>query len=97
MKSFVALAVAVVGVSARQFTVYNNCPFTIWPAVCSLFERSWPRRLTLLQMFTDLNVGTAVPSQTTGWAQNAYASVSFAVPNNWRAGRIWVSTSSPLR
>jgi hypothetical protein len=41
-------------------------------------------------MFTDLNVGNAVPSQTTGWAQNAYASVSFAVPNNWRAGRIWV-------
>jgi hypothetical protein len=42
-------------------------------------------------MFTDLNVGTAAPAYTTGWAQNAYASVSFSVPDNWTAGRIWVS------
>ncbi|KAG8854679.1 hypothetical protein FRB96_007364 [Tulasnella sp. 330] len=58
--------------AARTFTVYNNCPFTIWPA-----------------LFTDLNVGSATPNQPTGWAQNAYQSVSFSVPNNWTAGRIW--------
>ena len=28
--SFAALAIAVTGASARTFTVYNNCPFTIW-------------------------------------------------------------------
>jgi hypothetical protein len=40
-------------------------------------------------MFTDLNVGSAKPAYTTGWAQNAYATVSFSVPDNWTAGRIW--------
>ncbi|KAG9006090.1 hypothetical protein FRB94_000995 [Tulasnella sp. JGI-2019a] len=45
--------------AARTFTVYNNCPFTIWPA-----------------LFTDLNVGSATPSQPTGWAQNAYQSIA---------------------
>ncbi|KZS95194.1 Osmotin, thaumatin-like protein [Sistotremastrum niveocremeum HHB9708] len=58
--------------SARTFTVYNGCPFTIWPA-----------------MFTDLNAGTAVPNHATGWQANAYTSVSFTVPDNWTAGRIW--------
>ncbi|KAH9889413.1 thaumatin-like protein [Cubamyces lactineus] len=74
MKSFaaiVALALATT-VSARTFTVYNQCPFTIWPAI-----------------FTDLNVGTAVPDQPTGWQQDAYQTVSFYVPDNWKAGRIW--------
>ncbi|KAI0669643.1 thaumatin-like protein [Trametes maxima] len=60
------------GAVARTFTVYNQCPFTIWPAI-----------------FTDLNVGSATPNQATGWAQNAFQTVSFFVPNNWRAGRIW--------
>ncbi|KIP10799.1 hypothetical protein PHLGIDRAFT_115150 [Phlebiopsis gigantea 11061_1 CR5-6] len=58
--------------NARTFTVYNGCPFTIWPA-----------------MFTDLNVGSAVPAYTTGWEAGAYTAVSFSVPNNWKAGRIW--------
>ncbi|KAG8854690.1 hypothetical protein FRB96_007375 [Tulasnella sp. 330] len=58
--------------AARTFTVNNNCPFTIWPA-----------------LFTDLNVGSATPSQPTGWVQNAYQTVTFTVPNNWAAGRIW--------
>ncbi|KAG8997110.1 hypothetical protein FRB93_000513 [Tulasnella sp. JGI-2019a] len=40
-------------------------------------------------IFTDLNAGTAVPSQPTGWEQAAAASVSFTVPDNWTAGRIW--------
>ncbi|PIL36134.1 hypothetical protein GSI_01794 [Ganoderma sinense ZZ0214-1] len=71
LSSVVTLAIAATA-SARTFTVYNQCPFTIWPAI-----------------FTDLNVGSAVPDYTTGWAQGAYQTVSFSVPNNWRAGRIW--------
>ncbi|KAI9428648.1 Osmotin thaumatin-like protein [Lactarius indigo] len=57
---------------ARTFTVYNACPFTIWPA-----------------LFTDLNVGSATPNQATGWTAPAFTAVSFFVPDNWRAGRIW--------
>ncbi|KAG8997109.1 hypothetical protein FRB95_004767 [Tulasnella sp. JGI-2019a] len=59
-------------VAARNFTVTNNCAYTIWPA-----------------LYTDLNVGTATPSQPTGWEQAAAATVSFAVPDNWTSGRIW--------
>ncbi|KAH9927967.1 thaumatin-like protein [Epithele typhae] len=69
--ALVALAIAA-GASARTFTVYNNCPFTIWPG-----------------MFTDLNVAQNVPSQPNGWEQAAFQAVSFSVPNNWKAGRIW--------
>ncbi|RDX52527.1 thaumatin-like protein [Lentinus brumalis] len=74
MKSFVAAtALAFIsGAAARTFTVYNNCPFTIWPA-----------------HFTDPNNGSPRPNYPTGWAQNAYQSVSFSVPDNWAAGRIW--------
>ncbi|KAG8989795.1 hypothetical protein FRB94_014007 [Tulasnella sp. JGI-2019a] len=35
------------------------------------------------------NVGTATPSQPTGWEQASSTTVSFAVPDNWTAGRIW--------
>ncbi|KAJ3726455.1 thaumatin-like protein [Lentinula guzmanii] len=58
--------------AARTFTVYNGCPFTIWPA-----------------MFTGVNQATASPAYTTGWEAGAYTAVSFSVPNNWQAGRIW--------
>ncbi|TFY83991.1 hypothetical protein EWM64_g20 [Hericium alpestre] len=58
--------------AARTFTVYNACPFTIWPA-----------------MFTDLNVAPNVPAYQTGWEAAAYTAVSFSVPDNWKAGRIW--------
>ncbi|KIJ56338.1 hypothetical protein M422DRAFT_57689 [Sphaerobolus stellatus SS14] len=61
-----------VGAQARTFTVTNNCPFTIWPAI-----------------FTDLNVGTAVPDAPTGWEAPEFSSMTFSVPNNWQAGRIW--------
>ncbi|KAH9474686.1 Thaumatin-like protein 1 [Psilocybe cubensis] len=61
-----------IGASARTFTVYNACPFTIWPAI-----------------FTDLNVAPNVPSYTTGWEAKPYTKVSFTVPDNWKAGRIW--------
>ncbi|EGO03963.1 hypothetical protein SERLA73DRAFT_175668 [Serpula lacrymans var. lacrymans S7.3] len=57
------------GALARTLTVYNACPFTVWPA-----------------MFT---AGAPYPSYTTGWQADAYTSVSFAVPDNWTAGRIW--------
>ncbi|KAK7683688.1 hypothetical protein QCA50_013064 [Cerrena zonata] len=40
-------------------------------------------------MFTDLNAGSAVPNHETGWQANAHTQVSFSVPNNWKAGRIW--------
>ncbi|TEB32623.1 thaumatin-like protein [Coprinellus micaceus] len=69
---FATLAAVATGASARTFTVYNACPFTIWPAI-----------------FTDLNVGSAVPSHPNGWEAAAYTKVTFTVPDNWRAGRIW--------
>lgn len=59
-------------VTSRTFTVYNACPFTIWPAV-----------------FTDLNVGSAVPAVETGWEAPAWSVKTFYVPDNWKAGRIW--------
>ncbi|EJD04867.1 thaumatin-like protein [Fomitiporia mediterranea MF3/22] len=40
-------------------------------------------------IFTDLNVGKAVPDQPTGWEAASETSVSFTVPDNWKAGRIW--------
>ncbi|KAI0333044.1 thaumatin-like protein [Cubamyces sp. BRFM 1775] len=40
-------------------------------------------------IFTDLNVGSATPNHPNGWQQNAHQSVSFSVPDNWKAGRIW--------
>jgi hypothetical protein len=48
-------------------------------------------------MFTDLNVGSAVPAHANGWQQAAYASVSFSVPDNWTAGRIWVRLCAPAK
>jgi hypothetical protein len=50
-------------VAGRTFTVYNACPFTIWPAV-----------------FTDLNVGTAVPDVPTGWEAPAWSVKTFSAP-----------------
>jgi len=40
-------------------------------------------------IFTDLTVATNVPDQPTGWEAPANSSVSFSVPDNWKAGRIW--------
>ncbi|KAI0752501.1 thaumatin family-domain-containing protein [Daedaleopsis nitida] len=40
-------------------------------------------------MFTDLTAGTAVPDFPTGWEAPPSASVTFTVPDNWTAGRIW--------
>ncbi|ETW77451.1 thaumatin PR protein [Heterobasidion irregulare TC 32-1] len=57
---------------ARTMTVYNACPFTIWPG-----------------LFTDLNAGGGVPDQATGWAAASYSAVTFNIPDNWKAGRIW--------
>ncbi|KAF9527258.1 thaumatin-like protein [Crepidotus variabilis] len=40
-------------------------------------------------LFTDLNVAKNVPSQPTGWEAAPGTSVSFQVPDDWKAGRIW--------
>ncbi|CUA72690.1 Pathogenesis-related protein 5 [Rhizoctonia solani] len=40
-------------------------------------------------VFTDLNVGSAVPGVETGWEAPAYTTLQFTVPDNWKAGRIW--------
>ncbi|KAI0356836.1 Osmotin, thaumatin-like protein [Trametes cingulata] len=40
-------------------------------------------------MFTDLSAGTAVPDFPTGWEAPPSNSVTFSVPDNWKAGRIW--------
>jgi len=73
MKSaFILFVSAAVVAAQRTFTVYNGCPFTVWPAV-----------------FTDLNVGSAVPDVATGWVAEAYSSITFSVPDNWTSGRIW--------
>ncbi|KAI0074835.1 Osmotin thaumatin-like protein [Panus rudis PR-1116 ss-1] len=40
-------------------------------------------------LFTDLNAGTAVPDQPTGWEAAPNTRVSFSVPDDWKAGRIW--------
>ncbi|KAK7464746.1 hypothetical protein VKT23_005953 [Stygiomarasmius scandens] len=40
-------------------------------------------------IFTDLNSGSAIPDFTTGWEAAPSTSVSFTVPDNWAAGRIW--------
>ncbi|EIW78248.1 thaumatin-like protein [Coniophora puteana RWD-64-598 SS2] len=64
-----ALLAFATGAFAKQITVYNGCPFTIWPG-----------------LFTGSG---AAPSQATGWEAAAYTAVTFAVPDNWTAGRIW--------
>ncbi|KAJ8522081.1 hypothetical protein ONZ45_g1266 [Pleurotus djamor] len=40
-------------------------------------------------MFTDLNVAPNRPNFPTGWEAPAFSQVSFTVPNDWKAGRIW--------
>nr|ALA44968.1 thaumatin-like protein 6 [Moniliophthora perniciosa] len=40
-------------------------------------------------LFTDPNVGPARPDQLTGWEAAPGTQVSFSVPNDWKAGRIW--------
>ncbi|PFH53477.1 hypothetical protein AMATHDRAFT_45362 [Amanita thiersii Skay4041] len=40
-------------------------------------------------IFTDLNVGSSVPNFARGWEAAPGTKVSFDVPNNWKAGRIW--------
>ncbi|CUA78482.1 hypothetical protein RSOLAG22IIIB_07109 [Rhizoctonia solani] len=40
-------------------------------------------------VFTDLNVGSAIPGVENGWEAPAYTTRQFTVPDNWKAGRIW--------
>jgi len=69
LKTSILLAAIATSISARTFTVVNNCAYTVWPA-----------------MFT--GTGTA-PTQPTGWEAAPNTQVSFTVPDNWTAGRIW--------
>ncbi|KAG8848888.1 hypothetical protein FRB91_010424 [Serendipita sp. 411] len=59
---------------ARNFTIYNACPFTIWPAI-----------YTDLKVGTAL----PSPNNVTGWEAPPWSTRSFEIPDNWRAGRIW--------
>jgi hypothetical protein len=43
-------------------------------------------------MFTDPNAGGSIPDQATGWEASPGSEVSFAVGDNWKAGRIWGRT-----
>ncbi|KAI0821515.1 thaumatin-like protein [Irpex lacteus] len=44
---------------------------------------------TIWYMYTDMSAGTAKPDFPTGWEAQPGTSVSFGVPDNWKAGRIW--------
>ncbi|KAF8153129.1 thaumatin [Crassisporium funariophilum] len=59
---------------------------TFFAATVTLATSAAARTFTL---FTDLNVAPNVPAFTCGWEAKAYTKVSFHVPDNWKAGRIW--------
>ncbi|KAI0749525.1 thaumatin-like protein [Daedaleopsis nitida] len=40
-------------------------------------------------LYTDMKVSPSKPDYPTGWKQDAGQTVSFDVPNDWQAGRIW--------
>ncbi|KAG9083131.1 hypothetical protein FRC07_014007 [Ceratobasidium sp. 392] len=50
----------------------------------------WGRSATL---HFAVNVGSAVPAIETGWEAAAYTKRTFTVPDDWKAGRIWVDSS----
>ncbi|KAJ7128656.1 thaumatin-like protein [Mycena epipterygia] len=77
MKGFLSLA------SFTTLSVVSARTFTVKNS-CSY--TIWPA------IFTDLNAGSALPTQPTGWEAAAGSSVSFDVPDNWTAGRIWGRT-----
>ncbi|KAL5478585.1 hypothetical protein ACEPAI_2769 [Sanghuangporus weigelae] len=58
-------------------------------AVARTFTVTNSCSFTIWYLFTDLNVAPNVPDQPTGWEAPAGSSVSFSVPDNWKAGRIW--------
>ncbi|EEB99846.1 hypothetical protein MPER_00369 [Moniliophthora perniciosa FA553] len=41
-------------------------------------------------MYTDPTAGPSRPDFATGWEAAPNTQVSFSVPNDWKAGRIWV-------
>ena len=138
MKGFVAAAAATValatGAAARTFTVYNNCPFTIWYVlpisvrfvpVLTMFPgllyvhstidpstradplfRSSPTstsallapttRLGAFMSHSHFQYIAVLTHSPHSWEQRAYQAVSFSVPDNWKAGRIWVSATHTL-
>ncbi|EIM80662.1 thaumatin-like protein [Stereum hirsutum FP-91666 SS1] len=77
VSTFIALALALVSVLSG---VVDARTFTV---TNSCPYTIWPA------LFTDLHAGNAVPQQATGWEAAPHTSVSFHVPDNWVAGRIW--------
>ncbi|KZV90874.1 thaumatin-like protein [Exidia glandulosa HHB12029] len=73
MKSVSAVLALAAVASARTFTIYNACPFTIWPAMFTDLSRN----------------SAPPPGVPTGWEAGAFTARSFTIPNNWKAGRIW--------
>jgi hypothetical protein len=43
-------------------------------------------------LFTDLNISQSIPDHPTGWEAKPHTSVSFTVPSDWKAGRLWGRT-----
>jgi len=76
MNAFASFLAAVLLTAIRV----NGRMFTVYNN-CSF--AIWPA------VFTDLNVGTAVPAVATGWAAQPQLAMTFYVPDNWTSGRIW--------
>ncbi|KAK7453404.1 hypothetical protein VKT23_011669 [Stygiomarasmius scandens] len=72
--------------SAVSLAVISSVNARTWTVKNNCAFTIWPA------IFTDPNVGTSVPDQATGWEAPAGSSVSFTVPNDWKAGRIWGRT-----
>ncbi|KAJ8489342.1 hypothetical protein ONZ51_g2976 [Trametes cubensis] len=68
-------------VSARELTIENNCPFTIWPALFTTPGLPTPSQATG-------NADLRTTSNNGSWTQAAFESLSFDVPDTW-GGRIW--------
>ncbi|XP_006455357.1 hypothetical protein AGABI2DRAFT_194957 [Agaricus bisporus var. bisporus H97] len=74
MKSFVLIA------ALGALSTASARTFTV---INQCSETIWPA------MFTDLHVAPNRPDFATGWEARPGTRVSFFVPNNWKAGRIW--------
>ena len=82
-------------------TMKTNFSISIAVAVAVFAAISSARKFTVKNncgytvwpaLFTDLHASPSKPNHPTGWKQDPHQTVSFEVPNAWRAGRIWVCT-----
>lgn len=90
--SLVALAFAAAA-SARKMTVYNACPFAIWPAMFTDMAVSGNQRPTHTTGYVDFSPGASLTLLLThlflSWKADPWTSRTFDVPEGWKAGRIW--------